>query len=114
MRISDWSSDVCSSDLTGLPPTPEDVEAFVNDTNPNAYEHFVDKLLASERYGEHRARYWLDAARYAEIGRASCRERVLSVRVDLGGRRNIKKKKNDQQYVQKFRAAKLHKYRNTM
>jgi mono/diheme cytochrome c family protein len=53
-------------DITGLPPSPEEVEAFVNDTAPDAYEKLVDKLLASPRYGEHRARYWLDAARYAD------------------------------------------------
>jgi hypothetical protein len=53
-------------DLTGLPPTPEEVEAFVKDTSSNAYEKLVDHLLASPHYGEHRARYWLDAARYAD------------------------------------------------
>ena len=53
-------------DLTGLPPTPEEVEAFVADKSPHAYEKAVDRLLASPRYGEHEARYWLDAARYAE------------------------------------------------
>ncbi len=53
-------------DLTGLPPEPADVEAFVADKAPNAYERMVDKFLASPRYGEHRARYWLDAARYAD------------------------------------------------
>ncbi len=53
-------------DLTGLPPTPEEVQAFVDDNAPNAYEKVVDRLLASPRYGEHRARYWLDAARYAD------------------------------------------------
>ncbi len=53
-------------DLTGLPPAPEEVEAFVNDAAPEAYEKLVDKLLASPRYGEHRARYWLDAARYGD------------------------------------------------
>ncbi len=53
-------------DLTGLPPAPEDVEAFVKDTSPDAYEKVVDRLLASPQYGEHRARYWLDAARYAD------------------------------------------------
>ena len=53
-------------DLTGLPPTPEEVEAFVKDKSPNAYEKVVDRLLASPHYGEHRARYWLDAARYAD------------------------------------------------
>src|SRR6478736_3242084 len=55
-----------SLDLTGLPPTPEVVEAFVADTAPDAYEKLVDKLLASPQWGEHRARYWLDAARYAD------------------------------------------------
>src|SRR6185437_1659094 len=53
-------------DVTGLPPTAEDVEAFVDDSAPNAYEKLVDHLLASPQYGEHRARYWLDAARYAD------------------------------------------------
>jgi len=53
-------------DLTGLPPTPEEVEAFVGDERPDAYERLVDRLLATERYGEHMARYWLDAARYGD------------------------------------------------
>jgi len=53
-------------DLTGLPPTPELVERFVADRAGDAYEKLVDLLLASPRYGEHRARYWLDAARYAD------------------------------------------------
>src|ERR1700688_3631423 len=51
-------------DLTGLPPTPEEVEAFVADSAPDAYEKVVDRLLASPRYGEHRAHYWLDVSRY--------------------------------------------------
>jgi len=55
-----------SFDLTGLPPEPELVEAFVADTHPNAYERLVDRLLASPAWGEHRARYWLDYARYAD------------------------------------------------
>jgi hypothetical protein len=55
-----------SLDLTGLPPTPSDVEAFVNDKSTNAYEKLVDKYLASPQWGEHRARYWLDLARYAD------------------------------------------------
>ena len=55
-----------SLDLTGLPPTPEEVTAFVNDKSPSAYAKLVKRLLASPRYGEHRARYWLDAARYAD------------------------------------------------
>jgi cytochrome c553 len=53
-------------DLTGLPPEPAAVEAFVADKRPDAYERVVDRLLASPRWGEHRARYWLDAARYAD------------------------------------------------
>jgi hypothetical protein len=53
-------------DLTGIVPAAEDVEAFVNDTSPDAYEKVVDRLLASSRYGEHRARYWLDYARYGD------------------------------------------------
>jgi len=52
--------------LTGLPPTPEEVEAFVNDESPKAWENLIDKLLASERYGEHWGRKWLDVVRYAE------------------------------------------------
>jgi mono/diheme cytochrome c family protein len=55
-----------SLDLTGLPPSPEALQAFVADKSPDAYEKLVDKLLASPQYGEHRARYWLDAARYAD------------------------------------------------
>jgi hypothetical protein len=53
-------------DLTGLPPTPEDVDAFVRDDRPNAYERLVDRLLDSPRYGERWALYWLDLVRYAE------------------------------------------------
>ncbi len=55
-----------SLDLTGLPPTPEDVAAFVSDSSPSAYEALVDRLLASPHYGEHMAVRWLDAARYAD------------------------------------------------
>ena len=53
-------------DLTGLPPTPAEVEAFLADSAPGAYERVVDRLLASPRYGEHRTRYWLDYVRYAD------------------------------------------------
>ncbi|MCI0703681.1 MAG: PSD1 and planctomycete cytochrome C domain-containing protein [Planctomycetia bacterium] len=53
-------------DLTGLPPKPEDVRAFVNDKDPKAYEKLVEKLLASLRYGERMAVWWLDLVRYAD------------------------------------------------
>jgi len=53
-------------DLTGLPPTPEEISAFLQDPSPGAYEHVVDRLLASPRYGERMAARWLDAARYAD------------------------------------------------
>ena len=53
-------------DLTGLPPTSEEMEAFVADAAPNAFEKVVDKLLASPRFGERWGRHWLDIARYAE------------------------------------------------
>jgi len=55
-----------SYDLTGLPPTPEEVDAFLADTSPDAYEQIVDRLLASPRYGERWARHWLDLVRYAD------------------------------------------------
>jgi len=55
-----------SLDLTGLPPEPAMVEKFVNDPDPQAYEKLVDGLLASPSWGEHRTRYWLDYARYAD------------------------------------------------
>ncbi len=55
-----------SFDLIGLPPTPEEVEAFAADTDPKAYEKLVDRLLASPRYGEHWARHWLDVVNYAD------------------------------------------------
>jgi hypothetical protein len=55
-----------SLDLTGLPATPGDVEAFVQDTSPNAYEKLVDRLLARPAFGERMAWEWLDAARYAD------------------------------------------------
>jgi len=53
-------------DLTGLLPTPEEVQAFVSNSSPNAYEKLVDRLLAKPTFGEQRARYWLDYARYAD------------------------------------------------
>jgi len=53
-------------DLHGLPPTPEQVEQFINDTSADAYETLIDRLLASPRYGERWGRYWLDLVRYAD------------------------------------------------
>jgi hypothetical protein len=53
-------------DITGLPPAVGDVEALVASDDPHAYEHYVDGLLQSDRWGEHRGRYWLDYARYAD------------------------------------------------
>ncbi|MBI3467820.1 MAG: DUF1553 domain-containing protein [Planctomycetes bacterium] len=55
-----------SFDLTGLPPGPDEVERFVGDVAPEAYERLVDRLLASDRYGERMAMYWLDLVRYAD------------------------------------------------
>ncbi|RUL88668.1 PSD1 and planctomycete cytochrome C domain-containing protein [Tautonia sociabilis] len=55
-----------SLDLIGLPPTPEEVDAFLADESPEAYEHLVDRLLSSPHYGERWGRIWLDAARYAD------------------------------------------------
>lgn len=53
-------------DLIGLPPTPEEIETFVNDTSPDAYEKLIDRLLANPHYGERWARHWLDLARFGE------------------------------------------------
>ncbi len=55
-----------SLDLTGLPPSPEFVDGYLNDRSPDAYEKLVDRLMQSKAWGEHRGRYWLDAARYAD------------------------------------------------
>jgi hypothetical protein len=53
-------------DLTGLPPTPEEIDAFVKDKSPDAFDNLVERLLASLRYGEKQARHWLDVVRYAD------------------------------------------------
>lgn len=53
-------------DLTGLPPNPEAVQAFVDDTDPHAYEQLIDRLLESPHYGEHWGRHWLDVVRFGE------------------------------------------------
>ncbi|MEI7986840.1 MAG: DUF1549 domain-containing protein, partial [Armatimonadota bacterium] len=55
-----------SLSLTGLLPTPEEIQKLNSDKKPGAYERAIDRLLASERYGEHQARYWLDAVRYGD------------------------------------------------
>ncbi|MFN0169629.1 MAG: DUF1553 domain-containing protein [Bryobacteraceae bacterium] len=67
-----------SLDITGLPPTPAEVEAFLKDESPDAYEKVVDRLLESPRYGERMAARWLDAARYADTnGYQTDGERVM-------------------------------------
>ncbi len=53
-------------DLIGLPPTPADIDAFLKDDSPAAYESVINRLLTDERYGEHWARFWLDLVRYSE------------------------------------------------
>jgi hypothetical protein len=60
-----------SFDLSGFPPTPGEVEAFLTDDSPQAYERLVDRLLASDRYGERWARHWLDVAGYADSNGAN-------------------------------------------
>src|SRR5262245_659153 len=54
-------------DLTGLPPTPEEIKAFAADTRPGAYERLIDRLLASPQYGERWGRHWLDATGYTDV-----------------------------------------------
>jgi hypothetical protein len=65
-------------DLIGLPPTPDEADAFVNDPSPDAYEKLIDRLLASPHYGERWARRWLDLARYADTNGYE-KDRVRSV-----------------------------------
>ena len=68
-----------SFDLTGLPPTREQVQAFIQDGSPQAYEKFVDRLLESPHYGERMAMYWLDVVRYADtLGYHGDQERIVS------------------------------------
>ena len=55
-----------SLDLTGLPPTLEEIDQFITDTSPNAYQNLVDRLLTKPSYGEHMAKYWLDLVRVAD------------------------------------------------
>ncbi|MEO2025497.1 MAG: PSD1 and planctomycete cytochrome C domain-containing protein [Fuerstiella sp.] len=53
-------------DLTGLPPAPAEIQDFINDQSPNAYQNLVHRLLATPQYGEHMAKYWLDLVRFAD------------------------------------------------
>jgi hypothetical protein len=53
-------------DLTGLPPTPQEIDRVLSDPSPERYENYVDELLSRQEWGEHRGRYWLDYARYAD------------------------------------------------
>ena len=55
-------------DLIGLPPTPIDIDTFLQDEDPQAWETLVDRLLSDTRYGERWGRFWLDLARYADTG----------------------------------------------
>ena len=70
-------------DLIGLPPTPREVEAFLGDNSPNAFEKVIDRLLASPHYGERWGRFWLDTARYSDT---------------VGGERNLQKRGMDYRY----------------
>ena len=63
-------------DLTGLPPTPAEVETFLKDDSPTAYERLIDRLLASPQYGEHWGRHWLDVAGYAESDGVTNQDKV--------------------------------------
>src|SRR3546814_19402476 len=95
MRISDWSSDVCSSDLHDILRARHhrlrgELDRLLRRTALAVDRHRGDRV--GELRGEHRVA--ADVHRL-QIGRASCRERVLSVRVDLGGRRIIKKKRTE-------------------
>jgi cytochrome c553 len=65
-------------DLTGLPPTPDEVDSFLNDRSPSAFRHVVDRLLASPAYGQRWGRHWLDVVRYADYYDAVPKTRVAS------------------------------------
>ena len=86
------SSSDCRYDLLGLPPTPAEVDAFVTDASPDAYERLVDRLLDSPHFGERWGRHWLDMARYAdsdgyEKDNAAARRLALSRLGDRRGQR---------------------------
>lgn len=68
-------------DLTGLPPTIDELEMFLADPSPNAYEHVIDRLLASPAYGQRQARHWLDVVRYADFHDANPKTRVASCEI---------------------------------
>jgi hypothetical protein len=68
-------------DLTGLPPTPAELEAFVNDPSDNAFARVVDRLLGSPAYGQRWARHWLDVARYADFYDANPQTRTASCEI---------------------------------
>jgi Protein of unknown function (DUF1553)/Protein of unknown function (DUF1549)/Planctomycete cytochrome C len=70
-------------DLTGLPPTPEETEAFLRDDSPEAFARVVDRLLASPAYGERWARHWLDVARYADYYQADPHEHGSANKFEL-------------------------------
>jgi hypothetical protein len=70
-------------DLTGLPPAPEEVEAFVADSSPEAFARVVDRLLASSAYGERWGRHWLDVARYADYYQADPHEHGSAGKFEL-------------------------------
>ena len=72
-------------DLTGLSPTPEEIDAFLADTRPDAYERAVDSLLASPHYGERWGRHWLDQARYADSDSGSRDEPAADLQVSRVG-----------------------------
>ena len=65
-------------DLTGLPPTPEEVAAFLEDDSAHAFGHVVDRLLASPAYGQRWGRHWLDVVRYADYHDADPKTRTAS------------------------------------
>jgi hypothetical protein len=95
-------------DLVGIPPTPSQQEAFLNDTSPDAYEKVVDELLASEQHGVRYARRWLDVLRYADV-----EERMLAAEGIHLWRDWIINALNDDVPYDQFVRAQLTGYRST-